>query len=185
MPGRVVARCAFVNRREFWDVIEQARTDVRGADAEMVAERAVEMLAVLPQEQIAAAAQTLWDLMADSYRGDLWVAAYLINGGCSDDGFEYFRGWLITQGREVFERAIADPDSLAGVPAVQATATETGNLECEEALGIARDAYLKATGRELPGDAFTIRYPPVSFAWDPADNAQVGIRLPKLDQLLE
>ena len=166
-------------------MIEQARADVGGADAEVVAERAVEMLAALPPEQIAAAAQTLWDLMADSYRGDLWAAAYLINGGCSDDGFEYFRGWLITQGREVFERAVADPDSLAGVPAVQATATETGNLECEEALGIARDAYLKATGWELPGDAFTIRYPPVSFAWDPADNAQVGIHLPQLDQLLE
>jgi hypothetical protein len=131
-------------------VIEQARTDVGGADPEVVAERAVEMLAVLPPEQIAAAAQTLLDLMADSYRGDLWAAAYLINGGCSDGGVEYFRGWLITQGREVFERAVADPDSLAGVPAVQATATETGNLECEEALGIARDAYLKATGRDCP-----------------------------------
>lgn len=85
----------------------------------------------------------------------------------------------------MFERAIADPDSLAGVPAVRATATETGNLECEEALGIARDAYVKATGRELPSDAFTIHYPPVSFAWDPSDNAQAGIRLPQLNQLLE
>lgn len=85
----------------------------------------------------------------------------------------------------MFERAVTDPDSLAGLPAVQATATESGDLECEEALGIARDAYLKATGRELPSDAFTISYPPVSFAWDPADNAQARIHLPRLDQLLE
>jgi hypothetical protein len=40
--------------------------------------------------------------MADSYQGDLRAAAYLINGGASDDGFEYFRGRLITQGREVY-----------------------------------------------------------------------------------
>lgn len=44
------------------------------------------------------------------------AAASLILGGCSDDGFEYFRGRLIAQGREVFERSVADPDSLADLP---------------------------------------------------------------------
>ena len=174
-----------MNRQEFWDVIEQARAEAGSSDAEAIAARAAQLLAVLPPEQIAAAAQQLWDLMADSYQGDLWAAASLINGGASDDGFEYFRGWLITQGREVFERAVADPDSLAGVPAVQAVAAEPGDLECEEALGIVRDAYLKATGRELPRDAFTIRYPPVSFSWDMNDNIQVRTHLPRLDRLLE
>ena len=38
----------------------------------------------------------------------LWDAAYLINGGCSDDGFDYFRGWLVDQGRETFERCLAE-----------------------------------------------------------------------------
>ena len=28
--------------------------------------------------------------MADSYRSSLWAAAYVINAGCSDDGFGYF-----------------------------------------------------------------------------------------------
>ena len=42
--------------------------------------------------------------MDDSYRWDLWGAAYLANGGCSDDGFDYFRGWLIGQGRKVSAR---------------------------------------------------------------------------------
>jgi hypothetical protein len=44
---------------------------------------------------------------------DQWGAAYLANGGCSDDGFDYFRGWLIGQGRKVYETVLADPDSLA------------------------------------------------------------------------
>jgi hypothetical protein len=44
-------------------------------------------------------------LLAASYRTVLWAAACLINGGYSDDGFEYFRGWLIVQGRDVFERS--------------------------------------------------------------------------------
>ena len=36
-----------------------------------------------------------------------------MNGGCSDDGFLYFRAWLTSEGREVFERALSNPDSLA------------------------------------------------------------------------
>jgi hypothetical protein len=168
-----------VNRHEFWAVIERARADAPdGADA--VAARAVDLLAALPPAQIAAAAQPLWDLMADSYRGDLWAAAYLINGGASDDGFEYFRGWLITQGREVFERAVADPDSLADVPAVQDAAAQDEELECEPALCIAQDAYLKATGQHVSSDAFTISYPPISFGWDLDDRARTRARLPRL-----
>ena len=37
----------------------------------------------------------------------------MIHGGCSDDGFEYFRRWLVSRGRDVHEAALAEPDSLA------------------------------------------------------------------------
>ena len=49
----------------------------------------------------------------EAYTWDLWGAAYVIHGGCSDDGFEYFRRWLVSRGRDVYEAALADPDSLA------------------------------------------------------------------------
>jgi hypothetical protein len=56
-------------------------------------------------------------LMAESYRWELWGAAYLIGGGgCSDDGFDDFRGWLLGQGRATWQAALADPDSLADHP---------------------------------------------------------------------
>jgi Protein of unknown function (DUF4240) len=32
--------------------------------------------------------------------------------GRTDDSFEDFRSWLICHGREIFERAVADPDSV-------------------------------------------------------------------------
>ena len=47
-----------------------------------------------------------------SYRADLWGAAFIINGGSSDDGFDYFRGWLIAQGSAVFTATLEQPDSL-------------------------------------------------------------------------
>ena len=37
-----------------------------------------------------------------AYTWDLWGAAYVVHGGASDDGFVYFRHWLISKGRRVF-----------------------------------------------------------------------------------
>ena len=51
--------------------------------------------------------------MDEAYRWDLWAAAYVIGGGCSDDGFIDFRATLISHGRETFEKAKEDPDTLA------------------------------------------------------------------------
>ncbi|HZE29962.1 MAG TPA: DUF4240 domain-containing protein [Actinoallomurus sp.] len=171
-----------MDRQEFWKVIEDARLRA-GGDVYAVADHAVEILVALSPEEIVRAAQPFWDLMADSYREDLWGAAYLINGGASDDGFEYFRGWLIAEGREVFERAVAAPDTLATVPAVRAAAAQQEELECEEMLGIVWNAHLKVTGRELPQGAFTIRYPAVGFSWDFEDRAQTRSHLPRLSEL--
>lgn len=50
-----------------------------------------------------------------SYRQDLWAAAYIYRGGCGDDSFDYFRYWLITQGRKVFYNALENADSLCDV----------------------------------------------------------------------
>lgn len=46
----------------------------------------------------------------------LYGAAYLMNDGCSDDGFRYFRDWLISEGKSVYELALIQPDSLAVLP---------------------------------------------------------------------
>lgn len=56
------------------------------------------------------------------YRWDVWAAAYLIGGGCSDDSFMDFRAGLIGLGREWYARAAACPDVLAEHPAVAAAA---------------------------------------------------------------
>ncbi|MEU1868262.1 DUF4240 domain-containing protein [Streptomyces gardneri] len=73
--------------------IEQARSRAGdSADADDVTDQATMMLATHEPQQILAAQQTLWGLMAASYQAPIWAAAYLINGGCSDDGFDYFRG---------------------------------------------------------------------------------------------
>jgi hypothetical protein len=171
---------------KFWSVVERAR--LQSADpsnAEEVAQRTLALLVELPAADVATLAQPLWDLRVRSYRWGLWGAAYLLNGGCSDDGFEYFRGWLLTQGRTVFEDALVTPDSLAGLPAVQrsALADEPTNFECESMYAVVWDAYRDLTGTtELPNPVVG-RYPALEGTWDFEDNEQVRRRLPRLAAL--
>lgn len=175
-----------VDAQQFWKLIEAAHRQVADpADAWAVAARAVTLLSVRPRDEILAAHQALWGLMADSYRSPLWAAAYVINGGCSDDGFEYFRGWLIPQGRQVYERTVADPDTLADLPVIQAKAPRTWPMECEDTLRIALEAYRAATGEEFPPRTFTIRYLELDPAWDFNfdDRTEMTRRLPRLTAL--
>src|ERR1700730_10519523 len=104
---------------EFWTLVEAARRTLPDEpEANDVADKMSELLSDLSPAEIAAYEQPLWDMMDVSYLDKLRGAAYLVHGGASDDAFDYFRGWLIAQGRAVFERALADPDSLADHPEI-------------------------------------------------------------------
>jgi Protein of unknown function (DUF4240) len=66
--------------------------------SEQVANDVGERLAELGREA-AVAFDLAAALGAESYDWNLWGAVYLMQGGCSDDAFDYFRGWLVMQGR--------------------------------------------------------------------------------------
>ncbi|MEW2621349.1 DUF4240 domain-containing protein [Streptomyces sp. NPDC048106] len=175
-----------MDKQQFWQLIETARNQASNPDdGEAVAHEATSLLASRPIEEIIAAEQVLWELMADSYTNPLWAAAHLANGGCSDDGFDYFRGWLIAQGREVFERMIADPDALAELPVVRASAADGVDLEGEDMLGIAWNAHVSATGDQLPAGPTAIRFPELDPTWnfDFDDHDEMTRRLPRLAAL--
>lgn len=117
--------------------------------------------------------------MRRSYSWKLWGAANLANGGASDDGFEYFRCWLIAKGRKTFERVVADPDALADVLAPD----HQDILEFEDFAYVARKTWAAKTGRdwnEMPFVAnmmYAESPKGIRFSEDPADLAK---RYPKL-----
>ncbi|MEV4757964.1 DUF4240 domain-containing protein [Micromonospora sp. NPDC049559] len=167
----------------FWALIDEARTGA-GGDTEAIATRAAALLARRDVTEIAGWQRHLRRVLAASYRVDLWGAAYLINGGASDDGFEYFRGWLIGQGREVFARAVAEPDTLAELPPIRQAAATGEEFESERMLGIAADAYRQATAAELPPDPDPVPYPEISDDfWDFDDEEEARRHLPRLAAL--
>jgi Protein of unknown function (DUF4240) len=167
---------------DFWHVIDQARAGA-GGEPDAVAARAVALLAERPPEEIVGYAQHQQRVLAASHRVDLWGAAYLINGGVSGDGFEYFRGWLMTQGRAVFARAVADPDSLAELPQVRAAALSGEEFQCEDMLAVPWTAYRKATATDLPADREPAAAPDLNDFWDFDDEDEARRRLPRLAAL--
>ena len=99
---------------EFWAIIDKARAE-SGDDDEAFLEKVRARLEKLKPQEIVSFDLHYDALRFRAYRKELWGAAYLMNGGCSDDGFEYFRAWLIARGKKVYEKALADPDSLGAV----------------------------------------------------------------------
>lgn len=95
----------------FWRIIERAAKSDHDPDAYVNALRAA--LHELSPEEIISFEVAFRRYLNQAYTWDLWGAAYVVHGGCSDDGFEYFRRWLVSKGREVYDTALADPDSLA------------------------------------------------------------------------
>jgi hypothetical protein len=152
-----------MTRDDFWMLIENANAD------EAALERA---LAVLEPYEIESFQSHFYELFAEAYRWDLWGAAYIMEGGCSDDGFTDFRYGLIALGRKRFEKALRKPDSLV----------EVDDMISNESFGYAaRRAYQRSAGREMPCSA-AISHPadPDGNQWDFDDEDANRRRLPGL-----
>jgi hypothetical protein len=131
----------------FWHMIESAKAESNG-DCDQQARILEQRLATLSPEEIQSFDRILWQQMRLSYDNDLWAAAYIINGGCSDDGFDYFRGWLIVQGEAAFRSALQDPNTLSAY--VTSNDANSDGYECGDMLGVAWHAYKDSTGHEMP-----------------------------------
>lgn len=131
-----------LSKQEFWALVDhsaafEAHPELQLKNLEASLER-------LTPDQIAEFEQMFDETMRQSYTWDLWGAAYLANGGASDDGFEYFRCWLISKGRAVYETVVANPDSLADLLAPGSQ----GDLEFEDFAYVARHAWAAKTRRD-------------------------------------
>jgi Protein of unknown function (DUF4240) len=167
---------------DFWAVIGRATADRPASPAE-VAKRAAADLATRDPEEIVAWGRHLDKVMVASGTQDLWAAAYLINGGCSEEGFDNFRGWLIAHGREAVARSVQSPDWLAEMPAVRAAADNGAVFEAHEVLAVASEAYAQATGSALPEGERPATRPDAADLWDFDNEEEMHRRLPKLSAL--
>jgi hypothetical protein len=101
-----------MNVDEFWKLIEKTKIESNG-DTDLQAQLLEDELVIMPLEEILDYHLLYRQLHKRADRGSLLDAAYTIGEGCSSDGFIDFRAWLIAQGKQVYEDAINDPDTLA------------------------------------------------------------------------
>ncbi len=159
----------YVDTDQFWAIIDQSR-EAAGGDAEGQLLHLEALLSGCQAADIVAFDRTFSELHNLAYTWPLWGAAYLIGGGCSDDGFMDFRGWLISRGQHVFERALADPDSLAdGLAGGKETQLET---QVEGFQYVAKKAWSTTTGNaysEFPRHKIDYRSEPTGDEWQEDD----------------
>jgi Protein of unknown function (DUF4240) len=174
-----------MTRADFWNHIRASKRN----DPHTHAERLVARLSKLPPDQILAFDHLWGTALHEAYNWNLWGAAYLINGGCSDDGFTDFRSWLILQGRDIFQAAVKNPDTLADV-----VEPDDDEFECE--CYPAMEAWFKATGTEQNDAGYTAWHaawkakypklqpnPKLGRGWDFDNEKQLRKRLPRLASL--
>ena len=94
---------------DFWSVIDQARA---GSSASASPERLSEILNRLSDDEIRDFGHMFYEKVCDLNKWQLWAAGYVIAGGMSDDGFHYFRSWIVGKGKHAFAVAMKDPDEL-------------------------------------------------------------------------
>ena len=96
---------------KFWDVVQQAHNQSDG-DMDEKCDAIKEAVANLSKEDAIAFSLFFDEMMDRAYSWELWAAAYIIYGGCSDDSFTDFRSSLISRGKKTFESALKNPESL-------------------------------------------------------------------------
>ncbi len=163
---------------EFWENIDESR---RG-EPEGQVDRLHARLVQLPAAEILHFGYRWSEAHTAAYEWNLWGAAYLINGGCSDDGFIDFRSWLILKGERNYREAVADPDSLARL----VNESEDASWECYPAPNVYTqlvqgaehgDYYTALTAAHGQG---TVRPEPEGEDWDFDNPKEAKRRLPEL-----
>ncbi|RBQ09885.1 DUF4240 domain-containing protein [Pedobacter miscanthi] len=164
----------------YWKIIEFSLQQADNQyDQEQVLIREIEKL---NQQQMIGFRLRTDKLLYDTYNSEMWCAAYIMNGGCSDDMFEYFRNWVISRGRDVYYAAKENPDSL-----ITEADDETDEFEFETFWYVALEAFKNKTGENLynhiDNENFETKegnYPQFDFTWTEEDPESLQKICPKL-----
>src|SRR5262245_19675120 len=167
----------------FWRIVDGARSNA--TDDKNFLRRIEAHLRKLKPDELIKFERQFEKIHTESCSWNLWGAAYLMKGGCSDDGFDYFRAWLMAQGRRTFEKAVADADTLAILPDPEGGRSRRNReLELEEFMHLAREIYEEKTGQEMPESESDfvqgVNWRDFDVRWNFNDPTEMKRRYPKL-----
>lgn len=155
-----------LEEEKFWEIVSAS---LENSEDEYEQEEYLinEVAKLSPKEMVGFRLRTD-KLLHDTYSAEMWCAGYIMNGGCSDDGFEYFRNWVISRGRDTYYEAKENPDSL-----IKEVSADKDEYEFEGFWYVALIAFEKKTGKDLYDyidyDKFKTKegnYPQFEFNWN-------------------
>lgn len=154
-----------MNEGQFWNIIQISLNKSISQDDQEA--WLINELQKLSLEEIIGFRLRTDKLLYDTYTSEMWCAAYIMNGGCSDDCFEYFRCWLISRGESTYKKAKQNPDLL-----IDEVVDGQDLYDFESFWYVALQAFERNTGKDLyefiDYDNFTTRegkYPAIEFNW--------------------
>lgn len=131
-----------IDEDKFWAIIEKSLKETNNQeDQEIYLISALEKES--PQEMLGFRLRTD-KLMYDSYTSNLWCANYIISNGVADDGFDYFRCWLISRGKDAFYKVQENPEYL-----INLVENEPKTYDFEGFWYVAMNAFKNMTNQEL------------------------------------
>jgi hypothetical protein len=163
----------------FWNIVDSSVKNSKNQDAqERFLVKEIEKLT--PKQMIGFRLRTD-KLLYDTYNSEMWCAGYIMNGGCSDDGFEYFRNWVISRGKDTYYKAKENSDSL-----ISEFVEGEEYYDFESFWYTALTAFENKTGKELYdyiSDDFKTNegnYPNFEFTWKEEEPETMKTICPKL-----
>lgn len=163
----------------FWNIIDASLKSSKSQDdQETFLVKEIEKLT--PKEIIGFRLRTD-TLLFDTYTSEMWCAGYVMNGGCSDDAFEYFRNWIISRGKDIFYAAKENPDSL-----ISECIEGEDYYSFEGFWYVALTAFTNKTGKDLYdyiADDFMANegnYQDFEFTWEEEEPETMKAICPKL-----
>lgn len=164
----------------FWSMIDKSKQS--SDDLDQFAKSLTKELKKLPSEDIIGFYLREQKLRFDSYTSDLWCAGYIMNGGCSDDSFEYFRCWLIAQGKEAYYSSLKNPDWL-----VNLYTEDVDEYDFEDFMYLASDAFEQKNKKDIEDYIDYNRFkehegehPDIPFNWEEDNEESMKKICPKL-----
>ena len=165
----------------YWKIIDNSLKNSKNQDEQE--EHLISEISKLTPKQMIGFRLRTDKLLYDTYNSEMWCASYLMNGGSSDDGFEYFRNWIISRGKDVYYKAKENPDTLIS----QKDFIEDDFYEFELFWYVALEAFEQKTGKDLydyiDNNNFTTKegnYPEFEFTWTEENPESMKKICPKL-----
>lgn len=129
-----------MTEKVFWEIIEQSKEQNRDFSEQINV--LISKLTFLKKWEIIEFEYRFREELSKSARYNIMAAVKIINGFVSDDSFLYFRRRLIAEGKELFNKAIEFPETIAE--------SNIRELELgEEMLYITDRAFFKKYGEEI------------------------------------